>query len=112
MRRRWSLILPVCGLLLFSLITLESIETNMRHQGGSNRFFWWSFIRLDSDPLNRHSIAPAVSPCHDGAPDCVTFELEARWVTPGWLDKSLLYSALPAFLVEALLLVGLGPLGL
>ncbi len=38
-------------------------------------------------------------------------EIAGTWVDPGWLDKALLYSALPAFLVEGLLLALLGRLG-
>jgi hypothetical protein len=34
------------------------------------------------------------------------------WVNPGWLSKWLMLSAMPAFVVEAAILVGLSRLGI
>jgi high-affinity Fe2+/Pb2+ permease len=39
------------------------------------------------------------------------WELRAAWVTPGWLDRVLVVSALPAFLAGVAVVIGLSKLG-
>jgi hypothetical protein len=110
MRKRWRLILPIVGLILFAAETRHSVQTNREGRSPSNRYFWWSSIPLDSDPKNRHPQAP--TPCRTGEKNCTTWELPYMWVDPGWLSKWLMLSAMPAFVVEAAILVGLSRLGI
>jgi len=100
--------LPVFGLILFSAVSYHSYET----QRAPNKYFYWSLIRLDSDPANkRNRNAP---PCEDGKENCTNWDLTTadRWVDPGLLEKILMLSALPAFIVGGLAVTALGRLGI
>ena len=71
--------------------------------------FWWSSFRLDSDPLNRRP--EGSSHCKEGS-DCVGWdEADYPWVEHGWLSRTLLLSAFPAFLVGWIIVVGLRETG-
>lgn len=112
MRRRWRLVLPVIGLILFAGETHQSVRMNREDRPNPSRYFWWSSIRLDSDPLNRH---PRVAlPCKNGAGNCIEWDwaLVDMWVDPGWLTRGLMVSALPAFAIGAFIVGGLGRLGI
>lgn len=103
MRIRWRFILPVVGLLLFGGVTYHSLPIAGT---GDDRYFWWSSIRLDSKPLGRQTPVP----CSDKNTDC------AHWdppfdVYPSWIARSLMLPALPAFLSEGLIVLGLSRLG-
>lgn len=89
------LILPVIGLLLFGVVTYSSLRFNTGLNHSSGKYFWWSSIRLDSDPKNRHHR----SRCEPGSADCDFWDPETIWIDPGWLAKGLVISALPAFAV-------------
>jgi hypothetical protein len=110
MLRRRRLILPIVGLFLFAAETRHSVRTNREGHSPSNRYFWWSFIPLDSDPKSKHPRVP--TPCKTGEKNCTTWELPNIWVDPGWLSKWFMLSAAPAFVVEGLILGGLGHLGI
>jgi hypothetical protein len=109
MKRRWSLILPLVGLAMFLLVTYHEVQFNhelFRRQ--NNRYFYWSSIRLDSDPLNRHSkIEPPCKPEEDCG-----FEPLSVWVDPGWPTRVLEYSALPAFVIGVVIVVALSRVGI
>ena len=109
MRRRWRLILPIYGLLLFVAITISSIRRtdHQRRIGEGSRYFWWGAVRLDSDPQNRHPRAPILRPCENGEPNCVTWDPE-----PGILERIIILSAIPAFLIEAGALAASSRLGI
>jgi hypothetical protein len=108
MKMWWRLILCAWGLTQFALITYHAIRVNEEmHHGHRDRYFWWSFTRLDSDPLNKHSSAPM--PCADGTEGC--FDPEYIWITPGLMQKALVLSALPAFVLGLGLVRGLAHLG-
>jgi hypothetical protein len=95
MQQRWRIVLPVAGLLLFSGVSYNSWR--MREtQRTPTRYFWWSYIPLDSDPTNSRK---------EGA----DWELE-RWAKPGW-GIFLVLSALPAFFVGGIAIGALGKLG-
>lgn len=83
------------GLLLFGAITLYSYQT----QRGPSRYFYWSLIRLDSDPANRQAS---------------TWDLTIadRWIDPGILEIVLIVAALPAFIVGGISVAVLGRLGI
>jgi len=108
MRIRWRFLLPIIGLLLFAGVTYDSLRVNREAKNTTGRYFWWSNIRLDSDPLNTQPSAP----CKAGNADCASWDQAYIWVDPGWLTKLLVLSAFPAFLVEALILGGLRRLGI
>jgi len=104
------MILPTIGLILFSVVSYHSLRVNQETQRMPSRYFWWSSIRLDSDPANKHILA--TTPCKDGKQDCVNWDLADRWVDPGLLEKFLMLSALPAFVVGRFTIGGLGRLGI
>lgn len=110
MRRRWRPILCLWGLILFGLLTYGSIRVNhdMRH-GHHSRYFWWGSVRLDSDPFNRHS---TLEPCTWKVEGDCGWDPGYIWVTPGLLERALVFSALPAFLVAMAVVRGLARLGI
>jgi hypothetical protein len=92
--------LPSVGLLLFVLVSYESLQKSHIQ----NHLYWWSGIALDTDPLH-----PEVAiPCKDKSNDCIGWDLRSTWVSPGLLPTVLLLSALPAFLLGMLLVRDLG----
>jgi len=110
MRRRKRLILPLVGLFLFAAETYHSVRTNQDAHLASNRYFWWSLIRLDSDPLQRHP--QTTRPCRDGEEGCVGWDLRAEWVDPALTTSALIVSALLAFVMGALIVRSLGHFGI
>jgi hypothetical protein len=108
MQKRWTMILPLVGLILFSAVSYHSLRVNKETQRIPSRYFWWSSIRLDSDTANKR--IRATTPCEDGKEDCVKWDLADRWVDPGLLEKFLMLSALPAFVVGGFIVGGLGRL--
>jgi hypothetical protein len=110
MRMRWSLILPIAGLILFAAVSYRSMDVNHHEEGAPTKYYWWSSLRLDSEPLNKNP--KLASPCQDKKENCVQWELSYQWVQPGLLDKLLVVSALPAFLVGAATVIGLSNLGI
>jgi len=103
MRLRWSVILPVIGLILFTAVTIRSARLNDHDASHPHKYFWWSSLRLDSDPLNRHPLPePPDQPCKDGTANCSEWKtLPDRWARPGLLDRALVISGFPAFLAGA-----------
>lgn len=96
MRIRWRLTLCLCGLVVFGLLTYGSVQGNRElHHGRLGRYFWWGSIRLDSDPLGKHS----TQPCREVQSGDCPWDAVFITVDPGWLARSLIISALPAFLL-------------
>jgi hypothetical protein len=89
MRLRWRLILPILGLIVFSAESFHSLQLNRGHRTAP-KYFYWSFLPLDSDPLNGNAKAPN--------PDN-GWELRSSWIDPGYLTKALILSAFPAFIL-------------
>ena len=108
MRKHWRIVLPVFGLILFSTVSYRSYE----RQCAPSRYFYWSLIQLDSDPLNKGSRGG--TPCGEGKGNCVNWDLSIadRWDAPELQVKILVLSALPAFLVGAFAVDVLGRLGI
>lgn len=103
--------MPVAGLILFSGVTYSSFRMNRETQRRPSRYFWWSSIRLDSDPANK--LVRGTTACKDDKETCVTtWDLQDRWVDPGWLTEFLMLSALPAFVVGHFTVGRLGKLGI
>ena len=106
---RWRLILPIIGVVVFTGISLHS--GLIRRMGDSSpRYFSWSAINLDSDPLNKRSR----SSCTRSQPECVDWNVEdvGLWVHPGLLERALGISALPAFVAGLLIVAGLSEVGI
>src|SRR5260370_33289498 len=110
MRMRWRLVLPVVGLFLFASETYQSVRMNREGQHSPSRYFWWSSIRLDSDPLDRRPRVAA--PCKEGDESCVSWDLRYIHVDPGWLTMLFMLSGLPAFAVGKIIVASLGRLGI
>jgi hypothetical protein len=112
MKKRWSVILPVVGLLAFSAVTYESFRWSAQGRIHPGRYFFWSSIRLDTDPAGRRpKPAGEVLPCPDGSQDCLEFDPGILWVTPGYLALALEVAAFPALVAAFMVVVGLGRLG-
>ena len=110
MHRFWRILLPAVGLLLFGSVSWLSFNVNREvHRRFSNRFFMWSIIRLDTNPLNQRN--RDVGTCKDGDENCVSWDLKNLWVTPGFLDGLFLLSALPAFVLGRAVVGLIGTLG-
>jgi hypothetical protein len=109
MKTGWRWTLPLVGLILCGVETYHSIDFNHQMRRATDRYFWWSSVRLDSDPLNRRKHALAA--CKDEAENCVGWELRDIWVDPGWLERALEISATPAFLLGVVIVGLLGRLG-
>ncbi len=111
MRKRWSLVLPLCGLALFLLGTYGSFRFNRQVFGSRpTRYFYWSSIRLDSDPLNQHQY-PYFPPCKSGEESC--FEPQTIWgADPGLVSMLFGLATLPAFIVGVAIVRGLARLGI
>ena len=111
MRRRWRIFLPAMGLILFSAETYHSFRVQREIEHVPSRYFWWSAIRLDTDPASkRHEISRR--PCLDDKENCTSWDIQDRWVDPGWMQTFLLVSALPAFAIGGLAVRSLGKLGI
>jgi hypothetical protein len=89
MPRRWRIALPTIGLCLFAALTYSSVRMNRETQRSPSRYFWWTSIRLDSDPRNRHP--KDATGCKIGNENC--WDLQNTWVDPGLLAKFLMLSA-------------------
>ena len=104
MRMRWRFILPVIGLVLFGVVSYSSFRFNRDLGTSPRKFYFWSSIRLDSDPQNRH---------HKDASPCIgcAWEPSWIWIDSGYLDKAFLLTALPAFALGAITVGSLARLG-
>lgn len=109
MKKRWRVILPIIGLLLFALGVYAEFHFNRGLN--SHRYFWYSGIRLDRDPLNRHPWSYWYPACRQASTNCEGWDPVAVWVDPGFLSIALFISGAPAFAVGGLLVRGLGKLG-
>ena len=95
-------------MILFAALSYHSVRWNHAFHAGQSRYFWWSSVRLDSDPLNRHPKAPITF--KDGNESY--WDPAMIWVSPGWFEIALVLSGLPAFLSSMALTHGLGRLGI
>jgi hypothetical protein len=109
MQIRWGNILPFIGLALFAVVSYQSARINDQLQRSPNRYFWWSSLRLDSDPLNLHPKPP--ERCQYDPAHCADWDVSTRRNPPGWLDRVLVLSALPAFLAGFALVLALARKG-
>jgi hypothetical protein len=108
---RYRLLLPIVGLVLFAVVTYDAVRMNREAHPLSTRYFWWSSIRLDSDPQNRHPRQVSPTPCKDGRTNCVEWDPVEIWVDPGVLTLALGLSSFPAFSIAGLIVHGLAKLG-
>jgi hypothetical protein len=109
MRRRWQLILPTIGLMLFGGVTYESLERR-QHEKAHGQYFWWASIRLDTHRVNREP--NTVAPCKIGEGDCVVWDVASLPRSPGLLGAILIMTAFPAFVIGMPIVRLLGSLGI
>ena len=107
MRKRCRLAFPFIGIILFSIVSYHSLRVDRETP---SRYFWWSSIRLDSDPSNRRNSGAIQIPCQEGKENC--WELRTEWVDPGLLEQFLMLSALPAFVLGGFAVRSLGRMGI
>jgi hypothetical protein len=113
MRLRWRIVLPLLSLMLSIAITYLSVRANGGLRDGSGRYFWWSPIRLDSDPLSRNEASNLrASPCPDGVKNCMVTEPIFISVHPGLITKFYMVAVFPALLATLLITFGLGRFGI
>lgn len=111
MRRFWSVVLPIVGILLFSLVSWQSFKVNREiQQHLPSKYFYWSAIRLDTDPANRRNWD--VGKRRDGDENCGGWELRAIWVEPSLFGTFVLLIAFPAFVLGRLIVGLLGTEGI
>jgi hypothetical protein len=103
---RWRLILPTIGLLLFAAEAYES-NRDWKIQPSPRRYFYWSSIRLDSDPMNRHRPTRSGDRGDDNKEGWDLHEI----AEPRLIAISSILSGLPAFLASMLLTTALSRLG-
>jgi hypothetical protein len=108
MRKRWQLILPAVGLVLFGGVTYQSMK-GRQYEKAHGQYFWWASIRLDTHHVDRDPETAA--PCKAGEGDCVRWDPVVVERYPGWSTAALMLSALPAFLIGIPLVRALGHLG-
>jgi hypothetical protein len=101
MKIRWRFAIPILGLALFGFVTYQSVS---RAKGHTDRYFYWSSIRLDLRP------SQVSKPCNLYAADCADWDFFID-VRPSLLARSLMLSGLPAFLVSFLITSGSRRLG-
>jgi hypothetical protein len=95
---RW--VLPVIGLMLFGMESYDSYRLNRQLAPSPHRYYWWSAIRLDSQPTKAVETSPS---CQSGTEDCI-FQPDFVWVDPGYASELLICSSLPGFAAEAAIL--------
>jgi hypothetical protein len=110
MQRRWRTGLPIIGVILFSAVSYQSFRFNQEIQRAPSRYFWWSDIRLDSDPANKRNWGAA--PCANGNENCVSWDVRNVWVDPSLLAQFLMLSALPAFAIGGFAAMAFGRMGI
>ncbi|MBI2679167.1 MAG: hypothetical protein HYX28_10345 [Candidatus Koribacter versatilis] len=108
MKRRWQIVLPSLGLIIFSLITYHSFNQQLA-KAQPGRYLWWSSVPLDRDPLERRRAE--WDPCRDKADSCVGWDPISIRVLPATVPRLYMLSALPAFLAGMIIVFGLGALG-
>ena len=110
MQLRWSTILPMTGLFLFTAVAYRSMPANHHDRVVPRRYYWWSSLRLDSDPLNRNPAPP--KPCPEGIANCSNGETPNVKIAPGWLEKSLVVTGFPALLAAFAVVASLSKRGI
>jgi hypothetical protein len=98
---QWRFLLPALALILFAVGTLDSLSSKATLDKSPSRYFWWESVRLDPDPLNRHT-PPAGR---------ISWDYESVWVHPGLLVGIFLVLSLPAFVTVGFIVSELGRFG-
>lgn len=109
MRVRWRLVLPILAISVFGAESVASLHVNRHLATTLGKYYWWSSIRLDRDPLNKHPEAqPSCKPDQENCEEQFAFV----WIDPSYVTKLLVVSALPAFALGGVLVHGLARLGI
>jgi hypothetical protein len=102
------LILPFLAITAFSAQSFVSLRVNRQLGTIPRKYYSWSSIRLDADPLNRHPTV--LAPCKSGGEDC-QWQPVFIWIDSGYLTKSFMLISLPAFALGAASIGGLARFG-
>jgi len=82
------------------------------HPDRSSRYFWWGAARLDSDPLNKRQLNNgSTQPCKTDTANCIEWDPDSILVDAGLMEKALVLTAIPAFLVGLAIVRGFARLG-
>src|SRR5258708_23230598 len=106
----WRGTVPMVGLILVAAVSYRSMPVNHHEQEAPRKYYWWSSLRLDSDPLNENPQLTA--PCAIEKQNCSNGEFPNIKIVPSWLHRLLIISALPAFLAGPAIVVVLSKAGL
>jgi hypothetical protein len=92
-------------------VSWHSFKVNREiHQHFPNKYFYWSAIRLDTDPANRRNWD--AGKCKESDENCGSWELRDTWVDPSLFDRFVLLIAFPAFVLGRLIVGFLGTMGI
>lgn len=108
MHLRLRIILPALGLLVFTAQTYKEYRAWQTEK--PSRYFWWSSLRLDSDPLNHRPYPIKRADAAESGE--ATWVLRDRWVDPPYVVTLLIYSGFPAFMITVAIVGVLGRLGI
>ena len=92
---------------MFALGSYQSVRLNQILSW--HKYYYWSVIRLDRDPLNRWSNTLAI--CNSQGSDCKV-EFDYIRINPGPVAKAFMTSAFPAFFAGTALSHALGWFGI
>lgn len=114
MRKHWRLVLCSWGIALFAALTWHAVRFNREmHLDRSSRYFWWGASRLDADPLNKRPLSRGrTRPCKPDTANCIEWDPDYIWVESGLMQKALVLTAIPAFLVGLAIVRGFARLGI
>jgi hypothetical protein len=109
MRVRWKLVLPILAIIAFGVESVASFRVNQHLATTRGKYYWWSSIRLDTDPLNKHPEAHAW--CKPGQENCQE-QFTFVWIDSSYATRLLEVLALPAFALGGVLVGGLAKFGI
>ena len=90
---RWRFVLPIAGLILFELVSWQSFS-RQRESAHRGKYFWWSSIRLDTDPASKRFRTPPPCKVSD---ESSCFDLIYLWRSQDWPAVLLMVTAFPVF---------------
>jgi hypothetical protein len=98
MKRRWSIIVPVLGMLLYGVLAYTSVRQNRELR--TRRVFYFGAL-----PLER--AVKKVSPPTPTGDEVVGWDPESIWIDPGLLHKLVIITGFPAYVAT---LIGMNAL--
>jgi hypothetical protein len=110
MRIRWQVALPIFGLFLFALQTYGSFQLHRQFRVVSDRYFYWSAIRLDSrsGQSDHQRSGTYQSDSHDEQAGLREWD----WANSSPIGRALMVIAAPAFAICGILVSALAQIGI